>query len=279
MSAARSSRKVVSLPEYMAKLSAEQSRVLRQVLALIQKAVPAAEPVISYSIPAFRLERVFIYAAAFKSHIGIFPPVRDAKLRAELKPYANDKGNLAFDLAKPMPRTLITRVARALAKQDQEASRTRSKAAPAKTKAKPKAKTKAKATTKAAPAAGPKTKQLQARLSRMPGATLHSMSVRNGSPPLAFIYKVMNKMFAIVSARGEEFVILKCDPTLVPVLRQQYRGVGHRSHLDKRYWISVDLDADVPASEIRRLVDHSYGLVVSGLTAKQRAQLEAQAGG
>lgn len=246
MSAARSSRKVDSLPEYMAKLSSEQSRVLRQVLALIQKAVPAAEPTISYSIPAFRLERVFIYAAAFKSHIGIFPPVRDAKLRAELKPYANDKGNLRFDLAKPIPRALIARVAKAAAKP----------AASGK------------------PSGGPKTRQLQTRLARMPGATLHPMAVRSGSPPLAFIYKVMGKMFAIVSARGEEFVILKCDPNLVPVLRQQYQGIGHRSHLDKRYWISVELAADVPASEIRQLVDHSYGMVVASLTAKQRAQLE-----
>lgn len=110
----------------------------------------------------------------------------------------------------------------------------------------------------------------------MPGAVLTPMSVRAGSPPLALIYKVMGKMFAILSARGEEFVILKCDPNLVPVLRQQYRGMGHRSHLDKRYWISVSLDADVPANEVRRLVDHSYGLVVASLTVKQRAQLEAQ---
>ncbi len=267
---ARGSRKVVSLPEYTAKLSAEQARVLRQVHALIQKAVPAAKPTISYSIPAFKLERVFIYAAAFKSHIGVFPPVRDAKLRAELKPYANAKGNLHFALAKPMPRALIARVAKALAKQYQEAGGIRRKAAPAKAKAKP-----AKGIT---PSAGPKTIQLHTRLGRMPGATLHPMAARSGSPPLAFLYKVMGRMFAIVSARSEEFVILKCDPNLVPVLRQQYQGVGHRSHLDKRYWISVDLDADVPASEIRRLVDHSYGLVVSGLTAKQRAQLDAQAG-
>ena len=261
MSAARSSRKVDSLPEYMAKLSPEQSRVLRQVLALIQKAVPTAEPTISYSIPAFKLPRVFVYAAAFKSHIGIFPPVRDAKLRAALKPYANAKGNLRFDLSRPMPGALITRVAKALARQYQEAGGIR-REEPKKT---------------ASP--GPKTRQLQTRLNRMPGATLTPMSVRAGSPHLALIYKVMGRMFAILSARGEEFVIVKCDPNLVPVLRRQYQGVGHRSHLDKRHWISISLDADVPAVEIRRLVDHSYGLVVASLTAKQRAALKARTGG
>ncbi|HXC60872.1 MAG TPA: MmcQ/YjbR family DNA-binding protein [Steroidobacteraceae bacterium] len=131
-------------------------------------------------------------------------------------------------------------------------------------------------TAKAAPAPGRKTKSLQTVLGRMPGATLHPMSARAGSPPLAFIYKIMGKMFAIVSARGEEFVILKCDPTLAQALRQQYKGVGHRSHLDRRYWISVDLDADVPSREVKRLVDHSYGLVCAGLTAKQRAGLAVE---
>lgn len=129
---------------------------------------------------------------------------------------------------------------------------------------------------KAVPSPSRRTKSLQMVLGRMPGATLHPMSARSGSPPLAFIYKIMGKMFAIVSARGEEFVILKCDPTLAQALRQQYKGVGHRSHLDRRYWISVDLAADVPSREVRRLVDHSYGLVSAGLTAKQRSALAPQ---
>lgn len=261
---ARSSRRVASLPEYMAKLSEEQSRVLRQVLALIQKSVPKAEPTISYSIPAFKLERVFMYAAAFKSHIGIFPPVRDARLRAALKPYANARGNLRFELSKPIPRALITRIAKALAKQFNETGGIRRK-------------TEKKA--KATPSPGRKTKSLQTVLGRMPGATVHPMSARSGSPPLVFIYKIMGKMFAIVSARGEEFVILKCDPTLAQALRQQYKGVGHRSHLDRRYWICVDLGADVPSREVRRLVDHSYGLVSAGLSAKQRAGLAGETKG
>jgi predicted DNA-binding protein (MmcQ/YjbR family) len=39
----------------------------------------------------------------------------------------------------------------------------------------------------------------------------------------------------------------------------------------------VDLDADVPAKEIRRLVDHSYDVVSAGLTRKQTADLAALA--
>ncbi len=85
----------------------------------------------------------------------------------------------------------------------------------------------------------------------------------------------MGKMFAILAVRGTPNVILKCDAHLAEVLRGHYQGVGHRSHLDRRFWISVDLDSDVPASEIVRMVGHSYEQVCAGLTRKQKAELEA----
>jgi predicted DNA-binding protein (MmcQ/YjbR family) len=91
------------------------------------------------------------------------------------------------------------------------------------------------------------------------------------------LYKVMGKMFAILSTRKQPFVILKCDPHLAEILREQYAGVGHRSHLDRRFWISVDLDGDVPGEEIERLAGGSYDLIVAGLTKKQKAELAALA--
>jgi predicted DNA-binding protein (MmcQ/YjbR family) len=116
---------------------------------------------------------------------------------------------------------------------------------------------------------------LQAILEAKPGAAADPVAARGGSAPIALMYKVMGKMFAILSVRGEAFVILKCDPHLAEVLREQYAGVGHRSHLDRRFWISVSLDADVPDEEIERLIAHSYDLVRAGLTRRQKAELEA----
>jgi len=89
------------------------------------------------------------------------------------------------------------------------------------------------------------------------------------------LYKVMGKMFAILTTNRVQSVILKCDPHLAEILREQYAGVGHRSHLDRRFWISVALDADVPPEEIERLCGHSYDLVCAKLTRKQKAELEA----
>ncbi len=125
------------------------------------------------------------------------------------------------------------------------------------------------------PELGTRTAALMKKLDAMPGAVAKLMSAPRATTPSVLIYKVMGKMFAIVSVRGIENVILKCDPNLAHVLRQQYTGVGHSSHLDRRFWISVNLDADVPVDEVERLAQHSYGLVCSRLTRKQKSDLAA----
>ena len=103
---------------YIAAAAPEARVVLKKVRAVVKRVVPGATETISYRIPALRLGRVFFYYAAFKKHIGIFPPVRsDKKLVKELEPYRGPKGNLQFPLDEPMPYELIGRVAAALAKE------------------------------------------------------------------------------------------------------------------------------------------------------------------
>ena len=116
----------------------------------------------------------------------------------------------------------------------------------------------------------PRTVAVQAILAAKPGAAGSALP----SSPGVTLYKVMGKMFGIVSGKGG-YVILKCDPHLAEVLRGQYAGISHRSHLDPRFWISVDLDGDVPAEEVERLVAHSYEQVCAKLTRKQKAELAA----
>jgi predicted DNA-binding protein (MmcQ/YjbR family) len=118
-----------------------------------------------------------------------------------------------------------------------------------------------------------RTAAVKAWIEQKPGAVPELFSTRRSAEPIAVIYKVMGKIFAILSVRRIENVILKSDPHLVQMLRREYVGVGHRSHLDRRYWISVTLDADVPSKEVKRLVSQSYDLVCAKLTAKQKAEL------
>ena len=114
---------------------------------------------------------------------------------------------------------------------------------------------------------------LQAALLAKPGAVGDPLASAAG----VTLYKVMGKMFAILTVGRVKGVILKCDSHLAEVLREQYRGVGHRSHLDRRFWISVNFDEDVPVEEIERLAGHSYDLVCAKLTRKQKAELAALA--
>jgi uncharacterized protein YdhG (YjbR/CyaY superfamily) len=106
-----------SIEAYIASLPPEAAEVVEKIRALVKKQVPGRSEVISYGIPAFKSGKIFMFCAAFKSHIGIYPPVRgDVKLMQQLHPYANEKGNLRFPLDKPMPYPLIARVVKALAK-------------------------------------------------------------------------------------------------------------------------------------------------------------------
>jgi predicted DNA-binding protein (MmcQ/YjbR family) len=115
------------------------------------------------------------------------------------------------------------------------------------------------------------TDAVKAALAAKPGTVAAALP----SSPGVVMYKVMGKIFAILEIRRIEAVILKCDPNVVEILRAQYTGVGHRSHLDRRFWICVDLAADVPGEEVERLVAQSYELVRATLTRQQRAVLEA----
>ena len=114
-------------------------------------------------------------------------------------------------------------------------------------------------------------------LAAKPGAAAGPIRAPRAASANAMTYKVLGKMFAIVSLRAPEYVILKCDPNLAQMLRERYAGVGHRSHLPKRYWIAVSLEADVPLTQIKRLAQHSYELVCAGLTRKQRTALQESA--
>jgi predicted DNA-binding protein (MmcQ/YjbR family) len=125
----------------------------------------------------------------------------------------------------------------------------------------------------------PPTAALKAVLDALPGVSTVTGMTRGRTPaPQSIRYKVMDKMFAILAVRGAPWMTVKCDPHLIEIIKEQYAGVGHRTHLDHRHWISVDLAGDVPAEEARRLAESAYRLVRAGLTRKQQAAIAAADG-
>jgi len=106
------------LHNYIASASPEVRVILEQIRRVVRAAVPSAFETISYAMPAFKLDKVFFFFAAFKNHIGIFPPVKgDGKLQTDLAPYRGEKGNLKFPFSEPIPYELIGRVASALSRE------------------------------------------------------------------------------------------------------------------------------------------------------------------
>ena len=116
---APSNGKPGSVDEYIASFEPEVRAILQKVRATVRAAAPGATEVISYRMPALKQHGVLVYFAAFKSHIGFYPPIRgNAKLEQEASVYAGEKGNLRFPLDKPIPYKLIGALTKLRAKQD-----------------------------------------------------------------------------------------------------------------------------------------------------------------
>jgi uncharacterized protein YdhG (YjbR/CyaY superfamily) len=113
---ARSTPKTID--DYIAGFPPEVQAILEKIRATVRKAAPKATEKISYQMPAFTLDGVLIYFAAFKKHIGVYPPVRgDETLMKQVAPYQGPKGNLQFPLDEPIPYALIGRIVKARVKE------------------------------------------------------------------------------------------------------------------------------------------------------------------
>jgi len=87
------------------------------------------------------------------------------------------------------------------------------------------------------------------------------------------VYKVQGKMFALADADFRR-VNLKSDPVTAIALRERYPSVIPGYHMSKRHWNSVIMDGSVDDALVYEWVDHSYDLVVAGLTRAQREALQ-----
>jgi uncharacterized protein YdhG (YjbR/CyaY superfamily) len=108
-----------TIDEYISAFPPNVQGMLQGIRRAVRAAAPEAQEAISYRMPAFKLNGVLLYFAAFKSHIGMYPPIRgDARLERALAPYAAEKGNLRFPLDRPIPYALIERITKHRVKQD-----------------------------------------------------------------------------------------------------------------------------------------------------------------
>lgn len=96
---------------YIAAFPQETQVMLEQLRATIREAAPQAKEVLSYRMPAYKLNGMLLYFAGYKSHIGFYPMASGIEaFKNELSGYKWAKGSVQFPLHKPLPLELITRI-------------------------------------------------------------------------------------------------------------------------------------------------------------------------
>jgi len=110
---------------------------------------------------------------------------------------------------------------------------------------------------------------------------MHKKGVTEEFPfdDVTLVFKVLGKMFALVGLRkweeGETKINLKCNPEKAEELRATYESVNPGYHMSKKHWNTVTLNNDVNDSLAFELIDHSYAMVVKGMTKKLRDELNS----
>jgi uncharacterized protein YdhG (YjbR/CyaY superfamily) len=110
----------ISVTTYIASQPAASQTILKRVRKIIRQTIPAAEEIISYKIPAYKLHgRPVLYFAGWKQHFSLYPATARvlAEFRDELSPYKISKGTIRFPLSQPVPAKLLARIAKFRAKE------------------------------------------------------------------------------------------------------------------------------------------------------------------
>src|SRR5947207_15162439 len=119
-----------SVDDYIASQPEAVQGLLKRVRSTIRKAMPGAEEVISYQIPAYKLRGQYVlYFAGWRQHYSLYPAKERlvAAFKDELAPYKLSKGAIRFPLSEPIPIKLIERITKFRAKEVAEREKAKTK--------------------------------------------------------------------------------------------------------------------------------------------------------
>jgi uncharacterized protein YdhG (YjbR/CyaY superfamily) len=104
-------KKPKDIDAYISSFPQDIQQRLEQFRATVKKAAPGAEEVISYGMPAFKLNGLLVWFAGYSKHIGFYPRVSAiAAFKKELSSYKGAKGSVQFPLDRPLPLGLIAKI-------------------------------------------------------------------------------------------------------------------------------------------------------------------------
>lgn len=92
--------------------------------------------------------------------------------------------------------------------------------------------------------------------------------------PGTIVYKVLGKMYALSTYETPLAVNLKCDPTRALELRHKFDAVNPGYHMNKTHWNTVTIDGSIPDKLLLEMIQHSYDLVVRGMSKKAQQKVK-----
>jgi uncharacterized protein YdhG (YjbR/CyaY superfamily) len=117
-----------NIDEYIAIFPGEVQNMLEQIRATIKQAAPKAIEVISYGMPAFKLNGILVLFAAYSKHIGFYPKASGIEVfKKELSAYKKAKGSVQFPLDKPLPLELISEIVKFRLEEDMQKEKLKKK--------------------------------------------------------------------------------------------------------------------------------------------------------
>ena len=114
------SAKFKSVDHYIDYFPKQQKDALQEIRKAIQQAAPKAEEVLSYNMPAYKLNGMLVYFAGFKNHVSLFPTSSGiAAFKKELAAYEGSKGTVRFPLGSSLPLNLIRKIVKYRVKENE----------------------------------------------------------------------------------------------------------------------------------------------------------------
>jgi len=108
----KTNEKPTTVAAYIGAAPREAQKRLREMRACLRKAAPGAEENLKWGMPAFSQRRILFTYAGYRHHIGFYPtPDAVTAFAKDLKQFKTAKGSIQFPLDKPLPLSLIRKIA------------------------------------------------------------------------------------------------------------------------------------------------------------------------
>ena len=96
------------IDDYIESFPPVVQKQLKEIRAIIKAAAPEAQELISYCMPAYKLNGVLVYFAGYKGHIGFYPtPSVIKQFLSKIQAYKYSKGAVQFPIDQPLPKKFI----------------------------------------------------------------------------------------------------------------------------------------------------------------------------